>query len=183
MAGETANDKAWANAFESLKVVETVDKTGFIDVTADQLRKFREPRHMGKIDHRENLPKVFKDEGLSILTLSNSSYRLGRFEIFQNLPTWEVPGEEIKTLTFPSDLETLDFQNLTGEPGVINTAFATDMLENFCGEELVLTVSGRMRTGEFGFTVDKSNGEKQSVQVTKAQMEIDAAFEGKEKFL
>lgn len=182
MAGQTENDKAWSKAFDAFDVVNTVQKHGFIDLTANELRQFREPRHMGKIDHKENLPQVFKDADLTILTLSNSSYRVGAFNIFQTLPKWQMPADDFTTLTFPPDLQTLDFENLTGEPGVINTAYATNMLHEFCGEELLLTVAGRMRTGEFNFFVETYTGQKQDVSVSKAQMEIDAGYEGHEKF-
>lgn len=182
MAGPTENDKAWAKAFEAFSVVDTVQKNGFIDLTANELRQFREPRHMGKIDHKENLPQVFKDAELTILTLSNSSYRVGPFNIFQSLPKWQMPANDVTTLTFPPDLQTLDFENITGEPGVVNTAHATNMLSEFCGEDLLLTVGGRMRTGDFEFFVETSTGVTQDVAVSKAQMEIDAGYEGREKF-
>lgn len=182
MASQTENDKAWEKAFDTYDVVNLVEKYGYIDLTANELRQFREPRHMGKIDHEENLPQVFKESGLSILTLTNSSYRLGPFKIFQTLPKWQMPSRDVKTLTFPPDLETLDFQNLTGEPGVINAAYATNMLKEFCGEDLLLTVSGRMRTGDFDFFVETKKGTNQDVSVSKAQIEIDAGYEGREKF-
>jgi hypothetical protein len=182
MTGETANDVAWSNAFEYYKVPENVERFGFMDLTADQLRLFREPRHMGKIDHEENLPKIFKENGLSILTLSNSSYRVGPFQIFQQLPKWHRPDNKVRILSLPPALETLDYQNLTGEAGVINIAFASEILKDFTGEDLILTVSGRMRTGNFDFFVDTKQGLQHSISVRKAQMEIDAGYEGQDNF-
>lgn len=184
MARETANDRAWARAFEEFEIASVVEQKGFIDLTAKELKEAtgREPRHLGKIDHAENLPEVFKRSGLSILTLSNSSYRVGPYSIFQPLPAWEMPGDEVEVLSFPPDLETLDFQNLTGEPGVINAAYVTDMLHKFCEEELLLTVAGRMRTGDFNFSVDTHSGSRQEIQVNSAQIEIDAGYEGNGSF-
>jgi hypothetical protein len=137
---------------------------------------------MSKVDHSFNLPEVFQKNKLSILTLSTSAFRIGHFDIFQPLPEWKLPGDEVQTLPFPSNLETLDFKNLTGEPGVINTAYATDMLEIFCEQEIVLTVSGRMRTSDFAYSVNTLKGNPQTIQVNRAQMEIDAAFEGDKNF-
>lgn len=179
MASTNANSIAWAKAVDKYRVLESVEKNGFADLTAQQLKVFREPRHMGKIDHKENLPEVFAENDLTILTLSNSSYRIGRFEIFQKLPEWKMPGDEVENLTFPTDLETLDISNLTSEPAVLNAAYSSEMLQGFCDDELVLTVSGRMRTGYFDFQVSQSSGGFHSISVANAQMEIDAGFEGK----
>jgi len=175
-------NKAWNGAFEKYNIIERVNNYGFADITADEMRVFREPRLMSKVDHSFNLPEVFQKNKLSILTLSTSAFRIGHFDIFQPLPEWKLPGDEVQTLPFPSNLETLDFKNLTGEPGVINTAYATDMLEIFCEQALVLTVSGRMRTSDFEYSVNTLEGKPQSIQVKRAQMEIDAAFEGAKNF-
>jgi hypothetical protein len=56
------------------------------------------------------------------------------------------------------------------------------MIEIFCGEEVVPTVSGRMRTSKFSFSVDSYENKAQSVEVNGAQIEIDAGFEGDESF-
>lgn len=179
MASNNANSIAWSKAVQEYGVIESVETKGFADLTAQQLKVFREPRHMGKIDHEENLPEVFADNGLSILTLSNSSYRIGRFEIFQQLPEWTMPGDEVENLNFPDGLETLDISNLTSEPAVLNAAFSSSMLQTFCDDDLVLTVSGRMRTGLFDFQVKEKSGGLHSISVSNAQMEIDAGYEGK----
>jgi hypothetical protein len=179
---ESITNKAWNGAFEKYNILERVKNDGYADITADQMRVFREPRLMSKVDHSQNLPQAFKENKLSILTLSTSEFRIGHFDIFQSLPEWKLPGNEVETLPFPPNLETLDFTNLTGEPGVINTAYATEMLHTFCEQELVLTVSGRMRTSDFTYSVNTTQGEPQSIRVNRAQMEIDAAYEGDKNF-
>lgn len=179
MASTNANSTAWATVFDKYKMLDSIKTLGYVDVSAEQLKTVREPRLMGKIDHEENLPDIFKEHDLTILTTSNSSYRVGRFSIFQKLPKWEPPSSEVKTISFPIELETLDIKNLTSEPAVLNAAFSSGMLSEFCEEELVLTVSGRMRTGEFDFLVDQVDGTPHRINVRNAQMEIDAGFEGK----
>lgn len=182
MSSKNANSLAWEKAVAEYKVLENVEKQGYADVTAEQLKVFREPRLMGKIDHEENLPTVFADHDLTILTTSNSSYRVGNFAIFQPLPVWQYPDDTVQTVNFPANFETLDINNLTSEAAVINAAHAGNMLQQFCGEELVLTVSGRMRTGHFDFSVDQKRGGRHHVSVANAQMEIDAGFEGSRAF-
>lgn len=177
------NDAAWEKIFERYDILCRIAASGFADVTADQIREWREPRLIAKIDHKDNLPLLFKENNLSILTLTTSSYRIGPFDTFQTLPAWKAPGPEVEILKFPPNLESLDFLNLTSEPGVINTANATAMLENFAGEELLLTVEGRMRTSEFDYRVDTFSGGSQEIKVTRAQMEIDAGYEGDSKLI
>ena len=183
MAGQNKNDLAWEQIFERHRILSRIGVDGFADVTTDQIREWREPRLMAKIDHKDNLPELFKSNGLSILTLSTSSYRIGPFKIFEPLPAWTLPGDEVEILKFPENLETLDFLNLTSEPGVINAANATSMLSEFAGEQLLLTVAGRMRTSEFEFFVDSENGPAQQISVQRAQMEIDAGYEGDSKLI
>jgi hypothetical protein len=183
MSGQNKNDLAWEKIFERYEIMRRVNAEGYADVMTDQIREWREPRLMAKIDHRDNLPALFKEHGLSILTTSTNSYRIGPFKTFQVLPPWMLPGPEVETLRFPADLETLDFLNLTSEPGVVNTANATSMLSSFAGEELLLTIAGRMRTSEFKFSVDTERGPAQSVSVNRAQIEIDAGYEGHTKLI
>jgi hypothetical protein len=177
------NDVAWEQIFERYEILDRIAGDGFADVTADEIREWREPRLIAKIDHKDNLPILFRENELSILTLSTSSYRIGPFNTFQPLPLWRKPGSEVEILKFPPNLETLDFMNLTSEPGVINTANATSMLQQFAGEELLLTVSGRMRTSEFKYRVDTNVGGSQEINVVRAQMEIDAGYEGASKLM
>ena len=173
---------AWHDTFERYQILDKVAEQGYADITADEMRVFREPRLMSKIDHQEQLPKIFSDNKLSILTLSRKAFRIGKFDIFENLPEWELPGKDVETLPFPTNLETLDFKNITGEPGVINTAYATEMLQRFTEQDLVLTVSGRMTSGDFNYTVNTFDSAPQAIQVSKAQIEIDAAYEGDKGF-
>lgn len=180
--GVSAYDAAWTGIFDKYDVPAVVQQEGFIDVTADQLREFREPRLLTKMDHSHQLPKVFQEHGYNILTRGISTFRIGTFEVFQDLPEWTVPATEVENLTLPSYIETLDVTKVTGEPAVINAVHASGVLTNFCGEEVVLTVSGRQRTGEFSFSVDDKVRGTSEVTVSGAQIEIDAAFEGKEAF-
>ena len=63
----------------------------------------------------------------------------------------------------------------------MSCALATGIIADFLGEEAVIpTVSGRMGTGSFDFSIsDTKNNILRSVRVSNAQMEIDAAYEGR----
>lgn len=180
--GVSAYDAAWKGVFDKYGIAATVRRQGFADVTADQLREFREPRLLTKMDHSHQLPTVFEEYELNILTRSTNTFRIGPFEVFAKLPEWTVPDTQVVNLSLPDFIETLDLSNITGEPAVINAAHASGLLAHFCGEEVALTVSGRMRTPEFTFRVNDTVNGSSNIQVSKAQIEIDAAFEGREAF-
>ena len=176
------NGKAWAEIFKKYNLLESIERDGFVDVTANQIREFREPRHLGKIDHKENLPLVFETNELGILTISNSSYRVGKFKVFADLPQWQLPGDEVETVYMPPNIETLNITNISSEQAAINTAQATGMIEALTGEEVILTINGKMTAGSFDFEVEKNDGGFQPVSVSGARMEIDAGFESAKAF-
>lgn len=180
----TLNDIAWKQVFSSLPVLEQVKKVGYFDITASDLKKAanREPRHLAKIDYENNRPKVFVENQLNVLAISNSSYRIGNFNPFFKLPDWNLESTTPVCLQPSVDLETLSTREISSENAVIYSAYSSSMIERFCGEEVVPTVSGRMRTSRFSFTVDSYEQKAQNIEVNGAQIEIDAGFEGKESF-
>ena len=173
----TLNDIAWESAFEKYGLLETVDHDGQAFVSAQQLRIFREPRLMAKVDHSKDLPDIFQVNRLSILPTSNAGYTIGRFKTFHPIES----SSSIPASTFPTPghIETINFQEFSSEPAVLHAAYASKVLEDFVGEELFLTTSGRMRSGYFSFTIDTFTGQKESIDVKNAQIEIDAGYENK----
>ena len=180
----TLNDIAWEQVFSSLPVLEQVKKVGYFDITATDLKKAanREPRHLAKIDYENNRPKVFVENQLNVLAISNSSYRIGNFNPFFTLPDWNLESIKPVNLQPSAKLETLSSREITSENAVIYSAYSSSMIEHFCGEEVVPTVSGRMRTSKFSFSVDSYDSRAQNIEVNGAQIEIDAGFEGNDSF-
>jgi hypothetical protein len=181
---ETQNDIGWNLVFSKLEVIEQIEKIGHFDITASDLKELasREPRHLAKIDHKQNRPKVFIKNDLNVLAISNFSYRIGNFNPFMDLPPWEDSLQSVKSVQPPIHLETLTTREISSENSVIYSAYASKMIEDFCGEEVVPTVSGRMRTNKFEFNVNGYDHRKNNIQVSGAQIEIDAGFEGKNGF-
>lgn len=177
MARRTANDEAWEQAFESLNLIDPIRQKGWVDVTAKNLRQFREPRLMAKIDYSANRPEIFRQEGLNILSLSSSHYRIGKFDVFRPIPEEKYRQAPITRLELPVGIESLPFKGLTSESSVVTSAHAAGILEKFCGDELLLTSFGRMRTPQFDFTIAGKGGDKYNLSVNSATIEIDAAFE------
>lgn len=182
MSRANANDLAWENAFLELGLLPAIRRQGWVDVSARELRKFREPRLMAKIDYSNNRPEIFRSEGVNILALSSAHYRIGRFGIFQELPDVSSTPTAVERVQLPPGIESLAFKGLTSESAVVTSAFAAGILDRFCGEELVLTSFGRMRTPRFDFSISGIQGEKFKLEVDSATVEIDAAFENGEGF-
>lgn len=179
MTSTSLNQDAWVQLFEKHDIVQKVNSVGKITITANQIKAFREPRLMTKFDHAYHLPPIFKDNNISILPLTRGTYALGRFEIFH---TSEINTDPLKNLTFTSHFETLDFDNITSETTAISCAYVSKILEDFLGEEITPTVSGRMSSDRFQFEITATGGIKKTIDVDRAQIEIDAGYESAQSF-
>jgi hypothetical protein len=107
---------------------------------------------MTKFDHQAQLPKLFRNNNLSIQPISKGNYIIGEFSSYFLLP--EVKNSpEIQYLELPSHLETITPQNITSESSAIICAHLSGMLTDILKEEMAFTVFGRMSTGKFGYKI------------------------------
>ena len=173
----TKNDKAWEKLFEEHKILSRIDKEGFFKISAEQIKKFREPRLMTKFDHKINLPKIFSINNLSILPITRGDYLISHFDTWHN---FEESNSRIFQAYLPEYLQSLDSKNIFSETVALNCAFASGIIEDFIEDENIFpTVSGRMSSGTFDFKInDNIKNFSHKVSVSNSQIEIDAAFEG-----
>jgi len=175
-----ANDIAWGSAFHDLNIPSRVATDGFVDVSADDIRVYREPRLMAKFDTDRSLPKPFQDHGFAILPISRGNYRIGAFRLYEKIP--KVSWTNRSTLTrleLPGHLHSFDSSILKSETVAINAAYACKALHRFLNEdELLPTLGGRLGTGTFNFKVSTKSGHIVDIPVKNAQMEIDGCYEG-----
>lgn len=170
------NDTAWETLFARHNILDEIAEAGIFRITADQIKAEREPRLMTKFDHRVNLPSVFKDNNLAILPVTRGDYVISRFSAYHDFETTPV---ECQRVNLPSGIQSLLPQYIVSEAIALNCAGACGILEDFLeDEDLVPTVSGRMSSGEFSFSIS-SGGSPQTVAVRNSQIEIDAAYEGR----
>ena len=179
MPEETKSARAWRTLFDTHDVVKQVELKGFADLTADQLRVVREPRLLTKIDHAAHLPAVFADNDLGILTLSGSSWRIGKFNTFQKLTEWAPPTAHVMRVSVPAWLESLSQDLITGEGAAMNAADACGVLESFCGQKLVSTITGKGGSGDFDFVIGPTPA-RYNISVRGAQIEVDGGYEGED---
>jgi hypothetical protein len=180
---ETKNQVAWDSIERKTSFVQAVTERGEFDIEAQKIKDIsgREPRLMAKFDHSINRPKIFLDQGISILPVSASAYKLIRFNSYQNVSC----GTDVTAL--PSSplkkFQTINLDDIRSEDGAIIVADISRMIALFVGEkEVRLTSKGKFRTRNFGFYVNAVDGIKQVI-VNKAQAELDAGFEGDKFYL
>jgi hypothetical protein len=168
------NDLEWAKLFKEHNILEKIARNGSFEITAQQINKYRESRLMTKFDHYVNLPDLFLDNDLSILPITRGSYLIGQFKAYHTISYNNKIKNKI--VPFPGNIESIDFANIYSESAALNCAFATGILKDFAGEDLIPTVSGRMSTSIFDFFI---NGNSQNFKVTvkNSQCEIDGGYE------
>lgn len=171
------NDSAWEQLFSKYHILDEIAAHGLYQISADQIKEFREPRLMAKFDHRINLPQIFSDNGLAILPVSRGDYVISHFEAYHD---FEHPVAKIQKVRLPDYLCSLSPSRIISETVAIHCAYASGMLADFLEEDLLIpTLSGRMGSGQFDFFIQNTHTHTlQNIHVQGAQIEIDAAFEG-----
>lgn len=176
MIESTKNDSSWEILFEKHRILESIEKVGFFEISATQINEEREARLMTKFDHKVNLPQIFRRYGLSILPITRGSYIISDLNTYKNFE--EKEGNVVRA-TFPEYLESIDYENITSEATAINCAFISGILADFLEDESILpTVSGRMSSGSFDFNISNSKQGYFNIAVSNSQVEIDGGYEG-----
>lgn len=169
-------DKAWNVLFERFNILNEIHQKGSFVISANEIKKVREPRLMAKFDHSINLPNIFRENNLAILPISRGDYIISDFNAYHTFETNTAP---IKQFSLPDTLQSINEKNITSETIAINAAFASGILNDFFEEEeLYPTVCGRMGSGAFSFNIKCPSKQNLSINVKNSQIEIDSAYEG-----
>jgi hypothetical protein len=173
----TINNIPWKILFERHNILQEIEQAGFFKISANQINTEREARLMAKFDHQIQLPKIFKDNNLSILPISRGSYIIGSFDsYFKIAPN---PLVEIKHVNLPDYIQTIDPSNISSESTALLCANLSEMFSSILEEKVELTVLGRMSSGSFEFEIKNiTTGQYQSISVNRSQCEIDGGLEG-----
>lgn len=174
---------AWQILLDKYDIKNEIESNGVFKITASQIKEVREPRLMAKWDSSEQLPSSLKKNKINILPNSRSSYVLSDFILYETLPELSERIQNMSTVTLP-ELETVDIENITSEANAINVLQISGILEDFLelghGEILYGTFDGRMSSGSFKFTVNTNREILRTIEVDKAQIEIDGGFESEQ---
>jgi hypothetical protein len=164
------NETAWKQLDDKYGIAQVVESDKVFTLDVEQIREFREPRLLTKVDSQETQPEFLTENGLGILPLSRSRFLIARIDTFAKVPN--MPDGAAVQVTVP------DLVGLTSGPKSETTsvlrALHSGALSQFLGEDLQITTFGRMGTGSFKFGID---GVSYPIEVNGAQIEIDAGLE------
>ena len=170
--------RIWEEIFKKYNILEEIKKNGQYRITSGQLSDFKEARLLTYFDEQANLPKIFIDNGLTIIPITKGEYLIGAFDLYRPL-NYKI--EKVGTVP-QTNLETLKQKYLNNESSAILLAFNTEILHDaFEIDELSFTMNGRVGTQPFSFNIHTKDLENRELKVDKVQIEIDAGFESEEE--
>ncbi|MDE8281720.1 hypothetical protein PT158_03135 [Erysipelothrix rhusiopathiae] len=85
----------WESIFKDFDILEYLQEHDYFQITADQIRQYKEPRLMTKFDTKKSRPKIFKDNDLSILPINNGVYIIGFFLSYTKNWVWYSPNQKL----------------------------------------------------------------------------------------
>lgn len=98
------NDKAWEALFDKYSILNQVDARGWFEISAAQIKEFREPRLMAKFDHTINLPEIFSSNKLAILPITRGDYVISHFDAYH---VFEPNSAPIERFSLPAYIQSL----------------------------------------------------------------------------
>jgi hypothetical protein len=176
----TKNDNAWEKLFKDNNLLSIIQDKGIAYVTADLMKKYREPRLMAKIDTCELLPKVFKSNKLSILPIKNGEYAIFRDPHKQSFFKFPEDFDQIEVKQHDPSLSLTGFDSFRNledlnESQALDLALMSSIIKSFTNEnKLWLTIRGRHFTRDFKVKIPSI---QQYLDVSRVQIEIDAGYE------
>jgi hypothetical protein len=165
---------SWQRILERYDIITRIARDGSVIISADEINTVREARLMAKFDEARAVPAVLQQYGIQILPISRGHYILGPFETYQAL---DYPKAHPQPIRIPF-LDTLNPHDIHSEAealsflsnsGVWNTVFETQQVRS--------TLQGRRASGQFTYSIRRTDGTRQQIQVDNAQIEIDAGYE------
>lgn len=171
------NDLAWEKLFDKYNILQKIENDGVFNISAEQIKEFREPRLMAKFDHNIDLPEIFLKNKLAILPTTRGEYIISHFDAYHK---FEDDSSPIIRVPLPSYIQSLDSNNITSEAIALHCAVASGIIADFTEDsDIFATVSGRMGSGIFSFNInDVKLQSYHQVNVANSQIEIDAGYEG-----
>lgn len=180
-----ANNNSWQKIFEDNKILEHDFLKSPFYLSAKDIKKSvqnfqntgeKEVRILCKMDKRENVPQIMRDNGLVLLPIKNGQYVIVKGEGYVDIPEIETDAEVYNTkLEF--ELDTSKIGN--SEMQHLDFAYASSLIRTFMQDpSLVLTIRGRKYTPEFTYKIGNNIIETKGVQT-----EVDAGYEGKDKIV
>ena len=97
----------WEEIFFDFDIINNINNEGCFKITADDIRKYKEPRLMTKFDYSKQLPKIFKENKLGILPIKNGEYIIGKYNLFKNISNTKyediIPSKKTNAFLYRND--------------------------------------------------------------------------------
>ena len=176
-------DKEWEKIFQSLNILQEIKAKGEFNITSKDLKEVGkihhisiEPRLMIKHDTSKQRPKIMADNNLSILSLTNTEWKIAPFDAYYKV---EDKVSDYIFHRFLNTFETFSIDSLNNETTQLNYAFISGILNDFVEDILIETTSGKRRVSEFEYDINNVNHTGTiHMKVKGAQAEIDKVYEG-----
>lgn len=177
-------NNAWQQLFKDKFIYSEVEHKGSFELSAKDINEYYECRLMTKHDHAAARPLSFTSEhqNLSILPISRKKFRIGKYDIYQNLNDFHDRPIYTPLLDNLVSLPT-SAEGIRSEQIALACCYTSEILRKFiqihCAdscEVLLPTLSGRMGSTSFDFVV-KNGTHEDTIKVDRAQIEIDAVYE------
>lgn len=176
-----ANGNSWRKIFDDYKVMDHDFSQGPFRISAGQIKASvqdfkktgeKEVRILCKMDSREELPDIMRENGLFLMPVKNGNYVIVRGEGFMDIPDIAgVPEDYPTKLDF--DLDTSVVGN--SEMQHLDFAYASSLIRTFMEDpSLVLTIRGRKYTPSFSYKIGNA-----LLEIAGVQTEVDAGYEGR----
>ena len=180
-----ANSNSWKKIFDDYKILKHDFSKSAFYLSAEDIKKSvqdfkntaeKEVRILCKMDTRESLPEIMRENGLILLPVKNGKYVILKGQGYVDIP--DIEGDaEIYNTKLDFELDTTKIGN--SEMQHLDFAYASSLIRTFMNDpSLVLTIRGRKYTPEFAYKVGNNTVETESVQT-----EVDAGYEGKDKIV
>lgn len=180
-----ATNNSWSKIFSDYKILEHDFSASPYYLSAKKIKKSvqdfertgeKEVRILCKMDTRESVPDVMKENGLILLPVRNGEYAIVKGEGYVDIP--DIIGEaEIYNTKLDFELDTTKIGD--SEMQHLDFAYASSLIRTFMNDpSLVLTIRGRKFTPEFTYKIGGNVLETESVQT-----EVDAGYEGRDKIV
>lgn len=182
-------DKEWVKIFDDYNVLDKINREGIFEITATEIKHYKEARLMTKFDYVSQLPDIFYNNHLTIMPTRRGTYVIGHFDAYYEYDkkiTDEYLTKNRKEMPFPSWIESLDVGSITSESAMLNASVAGNLFSDLFGaDEYVRTVDGRMSSLDFSFNINHLLDTKQNytLNVENSQMEIDGGYESSDKLI
>ncbi|KRN75658.1 hypothetical protein IV73_GL000150 [Weissella kandleri] len=174
-------DESWEKLFDKYNILSEIESNNIFEISADDIKEFREPRLMTKFDWSKSRPELFRKNQLSILPNSRGTYVIGKFKAYESLNYQELKPINVSK---PDWVRSFDKFSVTSESVALNLAQMTGMIDQVMGTNVgepdaVDTITGRLKSGDFKYNIDLLGGMGDSFEfeVGNSQVEIDAGYE------